>query len=138
MVLVMSRVGEFLGFEEAALFTTALSRGALPFSCLDRVVSVLAPADPRMRFSFVPKASFEKRRQSSILAPGESLRVARAARIWLRSIELWGSEEEARGFLFRPHSQLADHRPIDIVIQSEVGTGLVLDIIGRLKNGRAA
>ena len=138
MVLVMSRVGEFLGFEEAALFVTALSQGALPFSCLDRVVSVMAPADPRIRFSLVPKAAFEKRRQSTVLTTSESMRVTRAARIWLRSLEVWGSEKEARGFLFQPHAQLADNRPIDIVIQSEVGTGLVLDVLGRLEHGSAA
>ena len=54
------------------------------------------------------------------------------------SVEVWGSEGEARDFLFRPHAMLEDHRPVDIVIRSEIGTELVLEILQGLKYGSAA
>ena len=38
----------------------------------------------------------------------------------------------------RPHPMIEDKRPIDIVIQSEFGAELVIEILGRLKYGTAA
>ncbi len=51
---------------------------------------------------------------------------------------MWGGEEEARDFLFRTHAMLEDRRPVDIVIQNEIGAELVVDILGGLKYGSAA
>ncbi len=66
------------------------------------------------------------------------MRVARLARLWGLAVEVWGSEDEARDFLFRPHAMLEDRRPVDIVIQSEIGAELVLEILQGLKYGSAA
>jgi putative toxin-antitoxin system antitoxin component (TIGR02293 family) len=51
---------------------------------------------------------------------------------------VWQSEAEARDFLFRPHAMIEDKRPIDVVIQSEFGAELVVDILKGLKYGSAA
>ena len=48
------------------------------------------------------------------------------------------NEEEAREFLFRPHPMIEDKRPIDVVILSEFGAEMVVDILGGLKYGSAA
>ena len=44
----------------------------------------------------------------------------------------------ARDFLFRPHPMLEDELPVDVVLRSEFGAELVIDILGRLKYGSAA
>lgn len=52
--------------------------------------------------------------------------------------EVWGSDEAARAFLFRPHPMLEGRRPIDVVLANEFGRSLVEGILGRLQYGSAA
>lgn len=70
------------------------------------------------------------------LFDGEDL--AEAGRVWRYACVVWGSEEEAKASLFRPHPMLENHRPADIVLGSEVGAQLVEGILGRLRFGSAA
>jgi putative toxin-antitoxin system antitoxin component (TIGR02293 family) len=60
------------------------------------------------------------------------------ARVWGLAVDVWRTEDDAREFLFRSHPMLEDKRPIDVVIQNEIGAELVLDILGSLKYGSAA
>ncbi|RWP48597.1 MAG: DUF2384 domain-containing protein, partial [Mesorhizobium sp.] len=39
---------------------------------------------------------------------------------------------------FRPHPMIEDKRPIDVVIMSEFGAEIVVDILAGLKYGSAA
>jgi putative toxin-antitoxin system antitoxin component (TIGR02293 family) len=110
----------------------------LPVSTFDRVMSAVAPADLALKYRVIPKASLARRRHVKRLTAGESERLARIARIWAFACDVWGDADEARGFLFRPHPMLMDRRPIDVVIESELGAQLVDDILGRLKYGSAA
>ena len=64
-------------------------------------------------------------------------RLARLAKVWAFAREVWGSDEEARDFLFRRNLMADDNRPIDLVIQNEFGADLILDILGHLKYGTA-
>jgi putative toxin-antitoxin system antitoxin component (TIGR02293 family) len=66
------------------------------------------------------------------------MNVAEVARVWTLAVDVWGDEVEARGFLFRPHAMLDDKRPIDVLIQSESGAEMVIDILSGLKYGSAA
>jgi putative toxin-antitoxin system antitoxin component (TIGR02293 family) len=54
------------------------------------------------------------------------------------ALEVWRDPDEARDFLFRAHPMIEDRRPIDVVIQSEFGAEMVLDILNGLKYGSAA
>jgi putative toxin-antitoxin system antitoxin component (TIGR02293 family) len=110
----------------------------LPLDALDRVARLLAPGDAQFKYRLVPKATYERRKDLSRLSPQEGARLARVARVWGLALDVWQSEGEARDFLFRPHPMLEDARPIDVVIRSEIGAELVLDILGRLKYGTAA
>jgi len=58
--------------------------------------------------------------------------------VWSLALEVWGSDQEARDFLFRTHPMIDDRRPVDVVIQSEFGAEMVIDILGGLKYGSAA
>lgn len=92
----------------------------------------------RAAASGVRPATYERRKSKHRLSSDEGMRLARLARVWGLALEVWQTEAEARDFLFRPHAMLEDRRPIDVVIQSEIGGELVLDILGSLKYGSAA
>ncbi|HEV2505423.1 MAG TPA: antitoxin Xre-like helix-turn-helix domain-containing protein [Mesorhizobium sp.] len=110
----------------------------LPVKALDRLAGKLAPGDTQFKYRLIPKATYERRKASNRLSSDEGERLARLARVWTLAVDVWGSDADARDFLFRPHAMLEDRRPVDVVIQSEIGAGLVLDVLGGLKYGTAA
>ncbi len=110
----------------------------LPVKALDRLAGKLAPGDAQFKYRLIPKATYERRKASHRLSSDEGERLARLARIWALAVDVWGGEADARDFLFRPHAMLEDRRPVDVVIQSEIGAGLVLEVLGGLKYGTAA
>jgi len=110
----------------------------LPIDALERVARLLAPGDAQFKYRLVPKATFERRKNSHRLSSDEGTRLARVARVWGLALEVWQDEDEARNFLFRPHPMIEDKRPIDVVIQNEFGAEMVIDILGGLKYGSAA
>ena len=114
----------------------ALNRG-LPIASLETVAGFVTN-DAAFKYRIVSKASLGRRRLTSLLSPQESERVARVARIWVFAKEVWGSDNEARSFLCRPHPLLDDRCPIDVVVDSEMGAELVRDVLGRLQVGSAA
>jgi putative toxin-antitoxin system antitoxin component (TIGR02293 family) len=118
----------------------SMIEGGLPVSALDRVSGLLAPADAAFRFRIVPKATLARRRKHADerLTAEESGKVARAARVWAFAREVWGSDEAAREFLFRPHPLLEGRRPVDVALATELGGQLVEDLLGQLRYGSAA
>ncbi|MBV9288149.1 MAG: DUF2384 domain-containing protein [Hyphomicrobiales bacterium] len=113
-----------------------IERG-LPVKALDKVARLVAPDDAHFRYRLVPKATLERRKAVNRLSPEEGARLARLANVWSAARDVWRDDEEARNFLFRPHPMADDRRPVDLVIQSEFGAALVLDILGGLKHGTA-
>jgi putative toxin-antitoxin system antitoxin component (TIGR02293 family) len=53
------------------------------------------------------------------------------------ALEVWGSTEAAREFMFAAHPLLHHRRPVDIVLESELGRPVVEGILGRLQYGSA-
>lgn len=109
----------------------------LPVASLDSVAAFVS-TDASFKYRIVPKASLNRRKQTSLLTPQESDRVARIARIWVFAKDVWGGDDEARSFLYRPHPLLDDRCPLDLVVDSEMGAELVRDVLGRLQVGSAA
>ena len=72
------------------------------------------------------------------LSAEEGSRVARLAAVWDLALEVWGSEDAARAFLFRPHPLLDGRLPVDVVLTNEFGRPLVEGILGSLQYGSAA
>lgn len=114
-----------------------IERG-LPVKAVDRVARLFAPDDAQFKYRLVPKATLERRKATNRLSPEEGARLARLANVWSVARDVWGGDDEARDFLFRPHPMAEDRRPIDLVIQSEFGAELVVDILAGLKYGTAA
>lgn len=110
----------------------------LPIGALERVAHLLAPGDAQFKYRLIPKATYERRKTAHRLSSDEGTRLARVARVWSLALDVWQNEQDARDFLFRPHPMIEDKRPIDVVILSEFGAEMVIDILGGLKYGSAA
>ena len=143
---------DVLGFRpEAGMMSmlalaTAIEHG-LPLASLDRVADSVAPGDGGFAFRLVPRATLARRRRGDPTAAGqtearltaeEGARVARLAAVWASALDVWGSPEAARAFLFQGHAMLDGRTPIDVVLATELGAPLVDGILGRLKHGTAA
>ncbi|HXT81783.1 MAG TPA: antitoxin Xre/MbcA/ParS toxin-binding domain-containing protein [Acetobacteraceae bacterium] len=149
-----AQIAEILGIRGRAGDATSLllladevNKG-LPLSALNRVVSQVAPFDNTFIYRFVPKSTLARRlahqkrsasrRKQARLSAVQGAKVARLAEVWAFAKEVWGSDEQARDFLFRPHPLLEGRRPIDVVLANEFGRPLVDGILGRLQYGSAA
>lgn len=110
----------------------------LPVAALDKIARLLAPADSQFKYRLIPKATYERRKAAHRLSSEEGTKLARVARVWSLARDVWENDSGARDFLFRPHPMIEDRRPIDVVIQNEIGAEMVVDILGQLKYGTAA
>jgi putative toxin-antitoxin system antitoxin component (TIGR02293 family) len=115
-------------------------RQGLPVKALYRVSELLAPGDVDFKFRIVSRATLARRKKEpgARLTAQESDRVARLAQVWAFAREVWGDDQEARAFLFRPHPLLGARQPIDVILGTELGSRLVEEILGRLLYGSAA
>jgi putative toxin-antitoxin system antitoxin component (TIGR02293 family) len=140
-------VSNILGIKASGLLPlmSAIEAG-LPLTSLDRVVHAVAPADTKFAFQIVARATLARRRKASAaatdrpegrLTPEEGTRLARVAAIWSMALDVWGSEASARQFMFEPHMLLHGRRPIDVVLENELGRPVVESILGGLKYGTA-
>ena len=115
----------------------------LPLSALDQVVHDVAPEDSGFAYRLVPRATLARRRkgvgeaEQARLSPDEGSRVVRLAKVWALAQEVWGGDQAARAFLFRPHPLLEGRRPVDVVLANEFGRPLVEGILGGLHYGSA-
>jgi putative toxin-antitoxin system antitoxin component (TIGR02293 family) len=148
LMMAAATVDEVLGLRigrPATALIQEIEKG-LPLTALDRVAKAVAPEDAGFAFRMVPRATLARRRKAlaeardaaaARLSTEESARVARLAAVWALAREVWGGEEEARAFLFRPHPMLEGRRPVDVVLASEFGRPLVEGILGGLQYGSA-
>jgi putative toxin-antitoxin system antitoxin component (TIGR02293 family) len=109
----------------------------LPVKSLDRIAAVVAPADTGFKYRIVPKASLARRKAAKRLSAAQSVVVTRLASVWSQALRVWKSEGAARDFLHRTHAVLGRRRPIDLVLENEIGAELVRDVLGRLEHGTA-
>ncbi len=118
----------------------------LSLDSLDRVVHAVAPTDNTFAHQIISRATLARRRKAratagdhreSRLSPDEGTRLARLASVWAMALDVWGGEEAARRFMFGHHMLLDGRRPIDVVLESELGRPAVEGILGRLKYGIA-
>ncbi|MGB8107123.1 MAG: antitoxin Xre/MbcA/ParS toxin-binding domain-containing protein [Pseudolabrys sp.] len=109
----------------------------LSIRSLDRIVAVVAPTDTSFKYRIVPKASLARRKSGKRLSAVESVVVARLASVWAQAARIWKSEGAARDFLYRKHPLLGERRPIDLVLENEIGAELVRGVLGRLEHGSA-
>lgn len=110
----------------------------LPLTAVTRLEKFVAPEDATFKYRIIPRATWARRRKSRRLSAKEGAVVARLAEVSAMAKTVWGSEEAARDFLWRPHPLLEGRKPIDVILESELGRPLVESILGRLQYGSAA
>ena len=71
------------------------------------------------------------------LSGAQSAIVARLASVWAQAERVWKSPDAARDFLYRKHPLLNERRPLDVVLENEIGAELVRGVLGRLEHGSA-
>jgi putative toxin-antitoxin system antitoxin component (TIGR02293 family) len=122
---------------------SAVEKG-LPLTSLDRVVHSVAPSDNKFAFRIIARATLARRRKALVaakdraegrLSADEGARLARLAGVWAMALDVWGGEEAARRFMFEAHPLLHGRRPVDVVLENELGRPVVEGILGRLKYG---
>jgi putative toxin-antitoxin system antitoxin component (TIGR02293 family) len=142
-MLAYASVPEILGLGKTEAVSTPMElidriEKGLPVTTLFDIAEVVAPNATEIVLAIVPKATLTRRRKEGRLSAAEGAVVARIAAIWSLALEVWGTPDAARDFLNRPHAMLAGRKPIDIVVQSEIGGEMVSQILGRLQYGSAA
>src|SRR5258708_36074283 len=113
-----------------------IARG-FPVKALDRIANEVAPGDVKFKYRIVPKASYARSKMTRRLSASQSVVVTRIASVWAKAVRIWKSEEAARSFLGRPHPDLGSRKPIDLVLENEIGADLVRGVLGRLESGSA-
>jgi putative toxin-antitoxin system antitoxin component (TIGR02293 family) len=116
----------------------ALIEKGLPITSLKNVAEAFAPSDVAFKYYIIPKASFQRAATARRLNANQSVLVTRLAAIWSQARRIWKSDPGTRDFFFRAHPLLGDRRPVDLVLESELGAQLVRSILGRLEVGSAA
>jgi len=109
----------------------------LPLASLDRIASCLAPRDRNFKYRIVSKASLARSKSHRRLSAGHSVVVSRLASVWTIAARIWKSEDAARDFLTRGHPLLGARKPIDLILENEIGAELVKSVLGRLEFGSA-
>jgi len=80
----------------------------------------------------VPPATFKRRKGA--LNTQESERIERLARVYATALDIWGNEDDARQFLFTPHTLLNQKKPVDMAF-TELGARQVEQILEKLRYG---
>ncbi len=140
-------VSEVLGIRASGpLPLMSAVESGLPLASLDRVVHSVAPTDNKFAFRIVARATLARRRKALATAQGraegrlsaeEGTRLARLASVWAMALDVWGGGEAARRFMFEAHPLLHGRRPVDVVLENELGRPVVEGILGRLQYGSA-
>ena len=145
MNYLLPEVADLMGFQarEAAspIGMIAKIEEGRPVDVLERLSKLISPSDASfITLKIVSKATLARRKNSKTqrLTRNESDHLTRLAKVWSIARQTWGSDDEARSFLFRPHPLLKNQRPIEVALNTEFGGNLVEDIIGRLRYGSVA
>lgn len=107
----------------------------LPYSSLESVRERLSLSVPEAAGVLqMPARTLARRRQSQKLAADESDRLYRLARIAAHAVSVFGTEEKAALWLRRPNRALNSEAPVRL-LDTDVGTRQVEDILGRIEHG---
>ena len=104
----------------------------LPVSSLDRLAELIAPEDARFKFRLVPKATLERRRNTTKrLTLEEGDKLARLAKVFSMALGIYRDAEKVRQFLRRPHMMLDNKAPLDVALATGPGADAVVNLLGR-------
>lgn len=111
----------------------AVGRG-IPYESLG-ILAGQFPAQHRSRVELIvaPRTTLQRREREGVLAPDESERLERIARLAALAEEVWESTEDAQEFLTTAHPHLDNQVPIDLAA-SDLGTRRVEGVLWALEH----
>jgi putative toxin-antitoxin system antitoxin component (TIGR02293 family) len=109
--------------------------GGLPISTYTHLLRAFSlTAHEAADIFHIPTRTLARRMKARRLAPDESDRVFRFARIATRASEVLGSEEKAQLWLHRPNRALGNILPLNL-LATDAGVEQVETVLGRLEHG---
>lgn len=110
-------------------------KDGLPFSALESVRGRLGLSVPETAAVLrMPARTLARRRSSRKLAADESDRLYRLARVAAQAVGVFGTEEKASTWLRRPNRAL-NHEPPLHLLDTDLGTRQIEDVLGRIAHG---
>ena len=110
-------------------------QAGLPFSELNALQTLLGiPLEKLAPKLGISRATLHRRKLEGRLAPEESDRVVRFARLMGRAVEVFETEEAARKWLSSAQYGLGGATPLDYA-ETEIGSREVEDLLGRIEYG---
>ena len=110
-------------------------QAGLPFAEVEALRAGLdLPLDKLAPKLGLSKATLHRRKLEGRLAPAESDRVMRYARLLGKAVEVMGNEEAGREWLTRPAYGLGGVTPLDYA-ETEAGAREVENLLGRIEYG---
>lgn len=125
----------FLGLAKPKTYTGLMLADTIklgvPLSSVERVCKRIDPDGHRFSITnIMAKATYHRRvKDDKPLSRDDSEKVWHIARVYLLAQALYGNDDDARAFLFRPHPLLMQRRPLDLVTESAVGAELVANVL---------
>ncbi len=130
-------VSEFLGVEdhESPTAMVAKLRSGLPVQALENIRQALDLSLEELADALAISArTLSRRKNSGVLAPQESDRVYRIARIFGHAVEVFESRQKAARWLKQPHPSLDGMAPLEM-FDTDLGAKLVDEILTRIEFG---
>ncbi|HXG70186.1 MAG TPA: antitoxin Xre/MbcA/ParS toxin-binding domain-containing protein [Gemmatimonadaceae bacterium] len=110
-------------------------RGGLPYRAFDRVRERLQLSLPEAAAVLnVPLRTLARRRIEKKLAADESDRLYRLARVAAHAVDVLGTDEKVAAWFRRSNRALGGESPLQI-LDTDLGTRQVEDVLGRLEHG---
>ena len=112
-----------------------LLRAGLPYTAFESATEHLSVSVEELSRALGLKLrTLARRRHESRLSQTESERTLRLARVFARASEVLGTSTAAREWFRMPNGALGGRPPLGL-LDTDVGSGAVLDVLGRIEHG---
>jgi putative toxin-antitoxin system antitoxin component (TIGR02293 family) len=107
----------------------------LPYASLEALIVKFGLAREEAAAALhLPQRTIARRKKEQKLRADESDRLLRLARVSAQAAATLGSDDKAAQWLRRPNRALGNLAPLDL-IDSDIGTRQVEDVLGRIEHG---
>lgn len=117
------------------LSLVGMVRKGLPWEALDSLARATSISQRLIAESLaIPVRTISRRKKEGTLSSEESNKLLRFAKVVARSEEVFGDTEQAVQWLIRENRSLEGKTPLSL-LDTDIGSELVLDTLGRLEHG---
>ena len=113
----------------------ALIRRGIPARAIDSVLEVIDLQQAELsRALDIPERTLIRRKKAGILSPEESEKLLRLARVIERATEVFEDRAAAVDWIKSTNPSLGHATPLSL-LDTDLGTGSVIDTLGRIEHG---